>query len=170
MPKRACWLCTFGKDILQPLCIFITAEVYKGTYNYFQIVFAMYHMSWEECVESYFGNQANKSAVSTDAERGKNQFDLETTDAFPFSKNSDSAFKEGYLCAVGAISNLFCAHCGKKNEVILPEYTSKKAALEHAASHRSAHAVQTPIKPGGNYNGFDGHPTNRRTPRLIRSR
>jgi hypothetical protein len=127
----------------------------------------MYRVSWEECVASYTRNQANKSAVSTDTERGKNQFNLKKTDAFPFSLNSDSAFKEGYLCAVDAISNSFCGHCGKKNELNLKEYTSKKAALAHTASCKSALLLPRPKGPGLNFNGFDGSRIHKISPRLI---
>ena len=129
----------------------------------------MYRVSWEECAASYTRNQANKSAVSTDTERGKNQFNLKKTDAFPFYKNSDAAFKEGYLCAVDAISNSFCGHCGKKNELNLKEYTSKKAALEHTASCKSALLLPKPKGPGLNFNGFDGSPIHRSSPGSIQS-
>jgi len=118
----------------------------------------MYRVSWEECVASYTRNQPNKSAVSTDAERGKNQFNLKTTDIFPFNNNHDAAFKEGYLCAVEAISNSFCGHCGLKNKLNLKEYTSRKVALEYTASCKLAPSLYKSTRPGPNFNAFNGMP------------
>jgi len=84
----------------------------------------MQPVSWEECVASYTRNERNKSAVSTDAEHGKTQFNLKPTEIYIFKKNGDAAFKEGYMCAKEIVCNSFCGHCGLKNKFILPDYTS----------------------------------------------
>jgi len=134
--------------------------------KYTRTCFVMQPVSWEECVASYTRNERDKSAVPTDAKHGKTQLNLKTTEYNPFKSKDEAAFKEGYMCAKEIACNSFCGHCGMKNKFILPDYTSRKSALDLSASRKSN---TTPATQALNFNGYDGKPLSKsRSPRLIR--
>ena len=86
------------------------------------------------------------------------KFNMTETGVFPFYKNSDASFKEGYMCAMEFVKMSYCRKCGEKNPLLDVQYQSRKWALDKNESLKSRPDRMKTLGNSPRFNAHDGKP------------